>query len=58
MPSSTGSCQGEFQNYFYDSTTSACKPFTYYGCHGNENNFQTLYDCQIRCEGKHENIIV
>ncbi|XP_065641560.1 uncharacterized protein LOC100198750 [Hydra vulgaris] len=41
-----------FPNYFYNTTSGICNLFYYTGFEGNENNFQTLEECQTKCQGK------
>ena len=36
--------------YYYDMRTSSCKAFVYSGCDGNANNFESLNDCESRCQ--------
>ncbi|XP_013142648.1 PREDICTED: kunitz-type serine protease inhibitor homolog delta-dendrotoxin-like [Papilio polytes] len=36
--------------YRYDRRARRCLPFDYRGEGGNKNNFNTLEDCQFRCE--------
>ena len=49
-------CDNEPERRFYhDLTSGFCKPFTYTGCGGNPNNFESYYDCINFCgqfEGK------
>lgn len=35
--------------YYYDAASGRCNPFTYSGCGGNANNFQSLASCQATC---------
>jgi hypothetical protein len=35
--------------YFYNGATGQCEKFTYGGCKGNENNFDTKAECENRC---------
>ena len=35
--------------YRHDSSTGQCQSFTYKGCAGNSNNYQTLVDCSRAC---------
>ena len=44
-----GPCFAAMERYFYNSTSSQCEQFTYGGCKGNMNNFDTLLGCKIRC---------
>ena len=36
----------------YKCPPGKCKAFTYKGCGGNKNRFETMDECQINCEGK------
>ncbi len=45
----TGPCKGIFPRYYHDVDARACQEFTYGGCKGNENNFQTLKECEAKC---------
>jgi hypothetical protein len=47
-----GPCKGNFSRYSYDQSDGQCKPFTYGGCKGNQNNFLSEEECQLRCRGK------
>ncbi|CAG0912271.1 unnamed protein product [Notodromas monacha] len=47
-----GPCSGNYSRYFYDQSDGQCKPFTYGGCKGNQNNFLSEMECQLRCRGK------
>uniref|UniRef100_A0A1S4L6R3 Uncharacterized protein n=2 Tax=Ixodes scapularis TaxID=6945 RepID=A0A1S4L6R3_IXOSC len=40
--------------YFYNQYTERCEVFTYSGCGGNENNFKTRHECEVRCRCKYE----
>ncbi|CAF0795267.1 unnamed protein product [Brachionus calyciflorus] len=46
----SGYCKGSFVRYFYNVTSEQCETFSYGGCDGNENNFNTLEDCQKTCK--------
>ncbi|XP_008696455.1 kunitz-type protease inhibitor 3 [Ursus maritimus] len=45
-----GPCRGLFYRYFYNSTSSECEHFTYGGCQGNANNFETTEICLRICK--------
>lgn len=49
QPNSIGSCQDHRIRYYYDRTDGVCKSFSYSGCEGNANNFQTSDECLQRC---------
>lgn len=56
LPVERGSCNGNLQRYFFNSTSGQCTQFTFGGCGGNRNNFMTEEYCQQRCEqvdGRH-----
>ncbi|BFZ04337.1 hypothetical protein BsWGS_07376 [Bradybaena similaris] len=44
-----GICLGSFERYYYDVTAAQCLKFTYGGCQGNGNNFETVEACQATC---------
>ncbi|VDL16679.1 unnamed protein product [Hymenolepis diminuta] len=50
QPKVTGPCRASIQRYAFDTYTGRCEMFYYGGCQGNGNNFETLEDCQQRCE--------
>ncbi|CAG0888031.1 unnamed protein product [Darwinula stevensoni] len=52
QPKTEGPCQGNFTRWHYSPADSLCKNFTYGGCKGNDNNFLTERECQIRCHGR------
>eukprot|EP01084_Bolivina_argentea_P029884 55445_1 len=49
LPAATGPCRAAFPRYFYNSNTGQCESFTFGGCDGNGNNFETLQECQSSC---------
>ena len=57
LPPVTGICLAAFQRYFYNSTARRCETFTWGGCGGNGNNFQTMEDCENTCASGKANII-
>ncbi|CAG5131351.1 unnamed protein product, partial [Candidula unifasciata] len=52
LKSDAGNCKGMIFRYYYNSETQTCGEFRYGGCGGNENNFETLEECEDRC-GNH-----
>ncbi|WP_437576129.1 BPTI/Kunitz domain-containing protein [Sorangium sp. So ce887] len=50
LPQETGPCDGAFPSYWHDPSTGVCVPFTYGGCEGNENRFESLEACQEACQ--------
>lgn len=49
MEKAPGPCRGFYEKFFYNSTTKECQKFTYGGCMGNENNFDTEEECSQKC---------
>ncbi|XP_052754265.1 hemolymph trypsin inhibitor B [Galleria mellonella] len=49
LPLKTGPCRAAFQRYGYVEG-KGCVLFTYGGCQGNANNFETLEACKNACE--------
>lgn len=35
--------------WYFKSSTRQCEPFTYGGCEGNANRFQSAEDCEKTC---------
>lgn len=49
MPENIGNCLAYIRNWRYDSLTGQCVQFTYGGCGGNANNFQSREECSSFC---------
>ncbi|EGT33025.1 hypothetical protein CAEBREN_18581 [Caenorhabditis brenneri] len=47
--SSPGPCHGSFQRFFYNEDSQKCEQFTYSGCGGNGNNYESRESCEDRC---------
>ncbi|XP_040083712.1 tissue factor pathway inhibitor [Oryx dammah] len=45
-----GICRGYITRYFYNKESKQCERFTYGGCLGNLNNFESLEECKNTCE--------
>ncbi|CAI5451580.1 unnamed protein product [Caenorhabditis angaria] len=50
LPMSTGEGNANLERYYYDSNAKTCRPFTYNGLKGNQNNFISLRACQLSCQ--------
>ena len=45
----TGVCRGAFPRWYYNINSDKCEMFTYGGCGGNKNNFDTRNECEGNC---------
>jgi len=45
----TGPCRAAIQMFYYNTQTSRCEEFTYGGCEGNANKYDTEAECQRAC---------
>lgn len=58
LPAETGMCRGYFPKFYFDKTAGSCKTFIYGGCAGNENNFDTVEECEQICgKGNYINML-
>ncbi|KAF3695126.1 Tissue factor pathway inhibitor [Channa argus] len=44
-----GPCKAIKERFFFNVLTTKCEPFEYGGCQGNNNNFQSLEQCEETC---------
>uniref|UniRef100_A0A8C8BNB0 Tissue factor pathway inhibitor n=1 Tax=Otus sunia TaxID=257818 RepID=A0A8C8BNB0_9STRI len=49
MKADEGPCKAIHFRYYFNIQSRECEIFEYGGCHGNENNFLTLEECQKKC---------
>jgi len=50
----TGPCEALIPRWFFNPAKGECEQFTYGGCGGNANNFETFNECQEECGGGEE----
>lgn len=46
----TGPCRAQLRRWFWSGAVGACQEFTYGGCQGNGNNFETKEACEVACK--------
>ncbi|XP_023338357.1 uncharacterized protein LOC111709022 [Eurytemora carolleeae] len=46
---SVGNCRASISRWYFDPQSSLCTEFLYGGCGGNQNNFESLEECNFRC---------
>ena len=49
LPADSGDCDADIPRWFHNAQTGQCEQFSYGGCGGNANNFETLEACQATC---------
>lgn len=50
LPTDVGPCLAVIPRWTYDSQLGECVEFSYGGCGGNENNFETQQACEATCD--------
>ena len=45
----SGPCSNNTLRWYYNYVVGRCQQFTYGGCDGNQNNFETLDNCLQQC---------
>ena len=55
LPADVGYCKAILPRFYYDSVEKQCKTFSYGGCMGNANNFETESECQAACDASEPN---
>ncbi|KPJ10062.1 Papilin, partial [Papilio machaon] len=50
LPMRAGPCDQSLMRWFYDPSTDSCSQFTYGGCEGNANRFESLEECESQCK--------
>ncbi|GAA54350.1 Kunitz-type serine protease inhibitor kunitoxin-Tel1 [Clonorchis sinensis] len=45
----SGPCNFRTRRFYYDKESGDCKEFTYNGCLGNMNNFESKASCKMVC---------
>ena len=50
LPLKIGDGDGAMERFFFNASSKTCQDFVYRGSGGNENNFQSLSECQTECD--------
>jgi hypothetical protein len=48
-PAAVGPCDAAFPRWFHNYETGLCEQFTWGGCGGNDNNFESKGECEAAC---------
>ena len=49
QPADSGNCTENSVAFFFDKDSRRCSPFTYTGCGGNDNRFNSEEQCERMC---------
>src|SRR5690606_7865400 len=49
-PAEPGPCEAAIVRWFFNADTHRCEQFTYGGCEGNANNFESSSECKLACD--------
>ena len=49
LPMEKGPCREDHEKYYFDTNTGKCQKFSFGGCFGNLNNFESLDECESTC---------
>ena len=52
LPMDVGPCDADIPRWFFNVTAGECQAFSYGGCEGNENNFETFEACFASCSNE------
>uniref|UniRef100_A0A914YYM5 BPTI/Kunitz inhibitor domain-containing protein n=1 Tax=Panagrolaimus superbus TaxID=310955 RepID=A0A914YYM5_9BILA len=50
QPLRVGDCTENVKRYWYNAVSRQCQMFEFTGCQGNDNNFDTILECQNFCK--------
>lgn len=53
QPKEVGPCRASIQRFYFDSNTKTCVEFSFGGCNGNGNNFDSIEQCSESCISKY-----
>ena len=53
-----GICPGNVPRFYFDNKLGRCQLFSYGGCGGNTNNFETIDECAGHCGGPREDVFL
>ena len=53
-----GICPGNVPRFYFDNKLGRCQLFSYGGCGGNTNNFETIDECAGHCGGPRNDVFL
>ncbi|KAH7730491.1 papilin [Aphelenchoides avenae] len=56
MPRDSGPCLDAITQWFFEPGVSECQKFTFGGCRGNANRFNTKQECEGQCKQRSQNL--
>ena len=48
-----GPCRGEYPHWFFNTASSQRELFLHGSCQGNQNQFDTIYECIDHCDNSY-----
>uniref|UniRef100_A0A915C9J3 Papilin n=1 Tax=Parascaris univalens TaxID=6257 RepID=A0A915C9J3_PARUN len=57
MERDSGPCTDSVTQWYFDASEYVCKQFTYGGCRGNGNRFDTRKQCEKRCSPRSQELV-
>ena len=53
-----GPCDNHLERYYFDTSMGKCIKFDFGGCFGNDNNFESIDECESTCHMLIESAVI